>query len=347
MRADLALIGFGRVGRRFATLLEDRRERLQQEHDLDCRIVAIATANHGGTIDTSGVDAVHAATRRESGQPVGASTTALDVITSLSRSMAPVRVVIETTTLNIQDGQPAISYAEAALDAGCHFVTANKGPVSFAYRRLSDRACRAGRSFLFEGAVMDGVPIFNLVREALPVVTVTGFRGIVNTTTQYVLSAIEHGESLAAALRRMQAEGIAESDPSLDLEGWDAAAKGAALANVLMAANVTPRDVERDGVTPEIADAARAAARNGRKLRLIVTGARVAGRVGVQVRLTEIDCGDLLATLPGTANALILQTDLLGELAICQMAGDLTQTAYALLSDLVTIGRRAAAEQHA
>ena len=111
----------------------------------------------------------------------------------------------------------AASEAEAAIAAGCHAITANKGPAAFAYRHLCERARAAGVSFLFEGAVMDGVPIFNLVREAMPAIAIRGFRGVVNSTTNYILSALEDGEEFAPALCAMQAAGIAEADPSLDV----------------------------------------------------------------------------------------------------------------------------------
>ena len=262
------------------------------------------------------------------------------MIERLAASRADLRVLVETTTLNITDGQPAIGHVEAALAAGCHVVTANKGPVAFAYRRLTDLAARHGVSFLFEGSVMDGIPIFNLVRETMPAVTVTGFRGIVNTTTQHILMALERGESFADALARMQTEGIAEADPSLDVDGWDAAAKTAALANVLMDADLTPHDVARDPLGPTTGERARAAVDAGRRLRLVVSATNRGDRIHAGARLIEIDEREMLATLPSTANALVLTTDLLGDMAVCQMSGDITQTAYALVSDLVTIGRR-------
>jgi homoserine dehydrogenase len=228
----------------------------------------------------------------------------------------------------------------AALQAGCHVVTANKGPTAFAYEELSAVAADRGRSFLFEGAVMDGVPIFNLVRETLPAVEIRGFRGIVNTTTQHVLFALERGEELGGALQRMQAEGIAEADPALDVDGWDAAAKTAALANVLMDADLTPHAVERAGLDGTTGKAARDALATGRRLRLVVAAGREGAGVRASVRPTLLDGGDLLAALPDRGNALILSTDLLGDIAVCQLGGDVTQTAYALLSDLITIVRR-------
>jgi homoserine dehydrogenase len=343
-RADVALVGFGHVARRFALLLDERRERLLRDHQLECRIVGIATARHGSAVCAAGIDPRRAAADRGAGRALGSAGTGFDVIRQLARSDAALRVMVETTTLTIEDGQPAISHVEAALEAGCHAITANKGPAAFAYRRLSDLARRNGVSFLFEGAVMDGVPIFNMVRETLPAVAVTGFRGIVNTTTQFILTALERGERFDAALARMQAEGIAEADPSLDLDGWDAAAKAAALANVLMDADLTPHSVERETVRPDAAEAARRAMAAGRRLRLIASGTITPRGVQTSVRLTELAEGEMLATLPGSANALVLTTDLLGDVAICQMQGDLTQTAYALLTDLIAVRRRAAAE---
>ena len=347
MRADLALVGFGNVGRRFVTLLGETRETLLRDCDLECRIIGVATRRHGTTVSPQGIDVIDALTkaaadlRLPSGEFRLTESSPADLICALSASDAPIRVLIETTTLNIADGQPAISHIEAALDAGCHAVTANKGPAAFAYRRLRDRAAAAGVAFLFEGAVMDGVPVFNLVRETMPAIVVLGFRGIINSTTNYILSAVEDGDDFSSALAAMQQAGIAEADPSLDLEGWDAAAKTAVLANVLLGAELTPHHVERTGIAPEIAHPTRAARARGRRVRLVATAERSAsGEVLARVSPTELAGDDLLARLQGPANALILRTDLLGDVAIHQLGGDLTMTAYALLSDLVAIRRR-------
>jgi homoserine dehydrogenase len=351
MRADLALIGFGNVGRRFVRLLDEQRARLHELYDLDCRIVGITTRNHGSVFAPRiGIGAVKAAELVEAGGTLNdlgpqrslsdrrdsRDVLALD-LRELAASGADLRVMIETTTLNIRDGRPAIDHVEAALEAGCDVVTANKGPAAFAYRRLTDKATRAGVSFLFEGAVMDGIPVFNLVRETLPGVTILGFRGVVNSTTNHILTALETGEQFAPALARMQAAGIAEADPSLDIDGWDAAAKAAALANVLLGADTTPHDVDRRGLTAGSAADARAAVERGNRLRLVASARRGERPV---VRPVELPPDDLLAGLRGMANAIIFETDLLGEVAITQLDGSLTQTAYALLSDLITVARR-------
>lgn len=344
MRADLALVGFGHVGRRFARLIEERRDWLSLDYDLDCRIVGVATRHHGAVFRDSGLDAVAMAMKTEGGHPMVETgleaADSFDVIRRLAQGNAPLKVMIETTTLDIDAGQPATDHVRAALQAGCHVATANKGPAAFAYEELSVLADDRGRSFLFEGAVMDGIPIFNLVRETLPAVQITGFRGVINSTTNHILTALEEGESFDAALERMQALGIAEADPSLDVDGWDAAAKTAALANVLMRARMTPQAVEREGIGPATARLAMAAKARGARVRLVASARTTPGGVVTSVRPVELPEADLLAGLRGMANALVLQTDLLGEIAICQLSGSLTQTAYALLSDLITIRRR-------
>jgi homoserine dehydrogenase len=344
MRADLALVGFGNVGRRFARLIEERRDWLSLDYDLDCRVVGVATKRHGAVFRDAGIDAVDLAVRMEGGHPIVepaiAAPDSVDVIRRLAASDAPLKVLVETTTLDINAGQPAIDHVRTALQAGCHAVTANKGPAAFAYEELNALAADRDRSFLFEGAVMDGVPIFNLVRETLPAVQITGFRGVVNSTTNHILSALEDGDNFDSALQRMQAAGIAEADPSLDVDGWDAAAKVSALANVFMRARMTPQAVEREGIGPATARLAMAAKARGARVRLVGSARTTAAGLQASVRPVELPESDLLAGLRGMANALVLQTDLLGEIAVCQLGGSLTQTAYALLTDLVTIRRR-------
>jgi len=351
MRADLALVGFGNVARRFSRLIEERRDWLALDYELDCRIVGIATRRHGSMFQASGLDApARAATLEGGGQLADDEARAadsLDIIGRLGRSDAALRVLIETTTLDIDAGQPAIDHVRAALQSGCDVVTANKGPAAFAYEELSALAADRGRSFLFEGAVMDGVPIFNLVRETLPAVRITGFRGVINSTTNHILSALEDGESFDVALERMQAAGIAEADPSLDVDGWDAAAKTSALANVLLRARMTPQAVEREGIGPATARLAMAAKARGCRVRLVASAIATGSGVQTAVRPVELPESDLLAGLRGMANALVLQTDLLGEIAVCQLGGSLTQTAYALLSDLIAIRRRQQPAPHA
>jgi homoserine dehydrogenase len=340
---DLILVGNGNVAKRFVSLLDEQRISLARDHGVRTRIVGIATLHHGQAYGSNVVSAF----RRTQG-PAQAGhyqrpTTLAFLRDALKRSAAAAKqgrlVVIETTTLDIERGEPAIGHVRAALAGGAHVITANKGPVAFAYRSLSRAAGRAHRRFLFEGAVMDGVPIFNLVRETLPAVKILGFRGVVNSTTNFMLTAMEQGQAFDTALAEMQARGIAEADASLDVDGWDAAAKTAALANVLMDANITPAMVDRQGIGPETGRLARDARAAGRRLKLVARAERKGRRITARVAPESLPGDDLLAGLEGQQNALILRTDLLEEIALVQRSGSLTQTAYALLSDLISIAR--------
>jgi homoserine dehydrogenase len=344
IRFDLILIGFGHVARRFVTLAVEQRARLETEHEVSTRVVGIVTRRHGSAYSADGLDAVSLADRLAAGGDLGpapAGPAGAAIAESLAKSAGAARdgrlVLVETTTLDARSGEPAIGHIRAALEAGAHAITVNKGPIAFAYRDLADRAERAGRRLLFEGTVMDGVPVFNLARETLPAVRVLGFRGVLNSTTNYMLTAMERGKSFAGALAEMQAAGIAEADASLDVDGWDAAAKAAALANVLLDARVTPLDVTREGISAASGRRAADARQRGRRLKLVARGRRQSGSVVVGVAPEELPADDLLAGLDGGQNALVLETDVLDEIAIVQRGGGLTATAYALVSDLVRI----------
>jgi len=345
MRIALLLIGFGHVGRRFVQLLDEQRVFLDAA-GVTPVVVGITTGRHGSVFDDAGLDASRLAQQVAGGNAVGASShTASQLIAQLVAHRAEAHVVVETTPLEIGFGEPAITHVREALRAGAHVVSANKGPVAHAYADLAEEARRAGREFLFEGAVMDGIPIFNLVRETMPGVTILGFRGVVNSTTNHILTALERGEDFDVALARMQAEGIAEADPSLDVDGWDAAAKVAAMANVWMDARVRPQDVERSGIGSADAVRARQAVADGRRLKLVASGKRrrvsfsseKTPDVFLKVGLEALQADDPLAHLDGQANALELETDQLGRVVITQRDGGLEKTAYALFGDLMRI----------
>jgi homoserine dehydrogenase len=342
---DLVLVGFGNVGRRFVELLRERRTLLARDHQVAVRVVGIVTRRHGQRFSPRGIDGVALARRVERGESIGPSpVSSVEFIRKAAKRCAAAArerrlVVVETTTLDIARGEPAIAHVREALNGGAHVITANKGPAAFAYHALAREAHRAGRRFLFEGAVMDGIPIFNFVRETLPAVAITGFRGVVNSTTNFMLTAMEQGRSFDDALAEMQARGIAEADPTLDIDGWDAAAKTAALANVLLGARLTPRTVKRQGITSDSRRQALEAREAGRRLKLVARVDRDGRRVTATVAPEALPEDDLLAGLEGQQNAIVFRTDLLEEIAVVQRGGSLTQTAYALVSDLVTIAR--------
>jgi homoserine dehydrogenase len=355
---DLVLVGFGNVGRRFVRLLEECASELRNVHQIDWRVVGIATARHGVARDLRGLDVGRALDLAERGQslsaidapepagngPAPSASPGLRLIEQTAEaackagSLRPL-VIVETTVLDIAAGQPAIDHVRAGLRGGAHVITANKGPVAFAYAELEERARKANRAFLFEGAVMDGIPIFNMVRETLPAVRISGFSGVVNSTTNYIITAMEAGREFTESLAEMQAAGIAEADASLDVDGWDAAAKASALANVLLEARTTPHRVERAGIRHLTGAAVRDAVARGNRLKLVARGERRGAEVVVRVGVEELPASHLFAILGGQQNALLLGTDLLGSFAIAQLGGGLAQTAYALVTDLVAVAR--------
>ena len=341
MRIDLLLVGFGHVGRRFVHLLEESRDALA-ELGIEPRVVGIVTRRHGAVFESAGLDASRAARIVTDGGTIGSAPTpsALELIARWRPDVAAARLLVETTPLDVRSGEPAVSHIRAAFAAGIDVVTANKGPIACAWRELADDAARTGRQLRFEGAVMDGIPIFNLVRETLPAATISGFRGVVNSTTNYLIDAMERGEPFDSALARMQAAGVAEADASLDVDGWDAAAKVAAMANVWFDARITPADVIRESVSAATGERARAARAAGRRLKVVAQARRSGGATRAAVRLEELPADDPLAILDGQANALEIDSWPLGRIVITQRDGGMEKTAYALLSDLVSVVSR-------
>jgi homoserine dehydrogenase len=336
----LALLGFGSVGRYFAGQLPGRYGRELRRLGVRPLVTGIATARHGAAIDARGLPLARCLALARSGRSLvplhrgdDPPKSALDFI-----SRVPADVLVELTPLDPRGGQPAIRHARAALRRGMHVVTANKGPVAFALRSLRALAARQGRLFLHEGAVMDGTPVFNLAERCLAGARVAGFRGVLNSTTTRILSRMEEGVGFEAALREAQAAGVAEADPRNDIEGWDAAVKGCALANALMGASVRPKDVRRRGIAGVTAARLRRARRSGARLRLVVRAARRRGRVRITVAPENVPVDDLLVSR-GSDGVLVLETDLMREIGIWEGAGGVDQTAYAILADLAAVAR--------
>lgn len=333
----LAFVGFGNVGRRFAELLGGSFGRALRRAGLQARVTGIATARHGAAIDARGLSLRSCLKRLRAGRELVALHQGRPLASSPDFIQGvPADVLIELTTLDPRTGEPALSHVRAGLRRGLHVITANKGPVAFALRSLTALARRRRRRFLYEGAVMDGTPVFNMVERCLPGARVLGFRGTLNTTTTRILTRMEKGGSFEDALRDAQAAGIAEADPANDVDGWDAAAKGCALANALMGASVRPPQANRRGIAAITPREVRAALREGRRLRLVVRGERHRGRVRVRVAPEALFADDPLVAR-GCDGALILETDLMGEISVLEGPSGVDQTAYAILSDLLAL----------
>jgi homoserine dehydrogenase len=316
----LALIGYGNVGRAFARLLERKRS------VFPFRIVAIHTARHGTA-------------RHESGLPVepqfGPCAASVDEF--LDRAACD--VVVEITTLNPATGEPALSHIRAAFVRGRHVITANKGPIAHAYSALKEEARMAGLEFRFEATVMDGAPVFNMVRNNLPGVTVLGFTGVLNSTSKVVIAAMRDGKTMDDGVAEARRLGVAEADASYDIDGWDSAAKASVLANVLMDARMTPLQVDRRGIARLTPERVCKLAESRKTVCLVSRGRRTPSGIRLRVRAEVVDDTGLLASPQGTSNLILLHTDLMGTVGTLSISPGVEQTAYGLFSDLVDIAR--------
>lgn len=333
----LALIGFGNVGQALGELLLHKAAHLERHHGLRYRVVAIATGSHGSALAPGGLDLSEALRLAESGaslQPLSADTPPVSAVELIARCGAD--VLFENTPVDYQTGEPALSHLRGALQRGMHAITANKGPVVHGHESLQSLAKSQNKAFLFESTVMDGAPIFSLWRSCLPGARIESFRGILNSTTNLILGLQESGMSFDDAVAHAQSIGIAETDPSGDLEGWDAAIKVAILATVLMDRPTLPAAVERQGIDQLKLEEIQAALEAGDRWKLVCSAQRHGEAVRCRVAPERLSVADPLYAVSGTSSALTLQTDVLGDLTIAEEDPGPETTAYGLLADFLS-----------
>jgi homoserine dehydrogenase len=334
---------------------------LRDRHSISFRITGIASRRLGWIADPKGLDpevcverALLPADGREAsaGQPVlppknrEANPRPANVSDWLTAARAG--VLFEATSLNVETGQPAVEHIRAALTHGAHAITANKGPIVHAYRELRDLAAKQGKRFLFESTVMDGVPIFSLF-DQLPTIRLQGFHGILNSTTNVILSEMEKGLTLDAALKKAQDLGVAETDATHDIDGWDAAVKTAALITVLMGSNENDSDenaapirleeIEREGIRDLTPEGVRNARRDGWPYKLVCRAKRegegAQAKIAASVKPEKILSSSPMAKIAGTSSYIYFETDIFPGLAITEENPGLYATAYGMLADFV------------
>lgn len=318
MNLKIALIGYGNVGRALLPLLHKNRG------EFPFTITGIHTLRHGTAVDPAGISATPS---------FGPRLPSIDAFLDAARA----RIAVELTTLDPSTGEPATSHIRAAFARGMHVATANKGPIAHAFAALRDEAACAGVGFRFESAVMDGAPVFNLWQGCLPSVKVLGFTGALNSTSKVVIETMERGGSFEDGLAAARVMGITEADGAFDVEGWDSAAKTAALANVLMEARTTPQYVSTRGITRLTTERLQEMAQQGKTVRLISRGWRTRSGVSLRVRAEVLDRSDILACTPGTSNLILFHTDLMGTFGTVSINPGVEQTAYGVFSDLVNL----------
>ena len=243
-------------------------------------------------------------------------------------------VLFEATSLLAPTGQPAIDHLMAAIEAGAHAITANKGPIVHAYKELSELAKEKQRQFLFESTVMDGVPIFSLFSQGLPAMELRGFSGVLNSTTNVVLTEVERGRSFDEGIKRAQAMGIAETDPAQDLDGWDSAVKMAAIATVLMGIPTKIETVQRIGIRELSEEKIRSVRSAGMRYKLVCRAERRGDGVDCRVAPELLLASDPMAGLEGTSSAIRFELDYFG-LSLVEYNPGVEATAYGLLADFL------------
>lgn len=328
----LALLGFGNAGQAFVQMLSEKHGEICRKYDTDVRISAVATGRHGSIVDADGMAPYDVLRLFQENDRFPDAITAMEIV-----EKATYDVLVELTPLNIRTGQPAIDHIRGAFARNKHVVTANKGPIAWAYDELRCTAQEKGVCFFHETTVMDGTPVFNLYDDTLPLTEVTEISGILNTTTNYILEELAKGLAYDDILAEGRRLGFVEADASMDIEGYDAAAKITALANVLMYAHLTPDQVDRKGIEDITAQDIQDAANRGRVIKLLCRAWRKNGAVHTRVQPAEVPLTSLEATIDATSSLVSITTDLMGKLSVVEHNPLIQQTAYGVFSDVLRV----------
>jgi homoserine dehydrogenase len=340
----LVLIGFGNVGQGFAEILRDRGDLIADREGVRLSIVAVCDLLKGSVADPSGIDpAALLASVAETGrlERVRTPVSGWDALETIRSSDAD--VVVELSYTDLATGEPALTHVRAALDAGRHVVTTNKGPVAHGWAQLLGLAAERGVEIGVEGTVMSGTPAIRLATESLAEAGIRGVEGILNGTTNFILTRMETGLSFVEALTEAQARGLAEADPTGDVEGFDAAGKLVILASLLFDASLRMDEIDREGITSLTPRDIAIARSNGQRWKLVAKLEREGATLRASVRPAALSLDHPLAGVPAAMNAITFNTDLLGPVTLFGPGAGRVETGYAVLGDLLAIARRTAA----
>lgn len=337
----VAILGFGNSGKALAKIILQKQKEIKEKMKWEIKVVAIATARRGNLVYEKGIDLEKVLKDLEKNECFDRECDSYSHWSSHEIiEKVDYDVLIEITPLNIFSGQPATDHIRLALSRRRNVITANKGPIAWAFRELRDLAERQGVNFFYETTVMDGTPVFNLMDETLPMCKVKEINGILNTTTNFILDEIGKGRSFDDAIIEGKRRGFVEADPSMDIEGWDAAAKTAALINVLMDGNITPLGIKRKGIQDITCEDIMNAKREDKVIKLVCHGIVCSGEVIGEVKPLLLEKDHIFARIAGTSSILSLNTDLMGEITIVEHNPEIEQTGYGLFSDLLRLIKR-------
>jgi homoserine dehydrogenase len=331
----LILTGFGSVGQGLAQILRYHGEWIERRYGVALRIVGVATRSHGTLYDHAGIDPGALLDAIEHTGDLRGLAGERDWTAHNLVEQAEADVLVELSPTNLADGEPATSYIRTAFARGMHAITANKGPIALRLAELRRLAAEANTYLGFEGTVMSGTPALRVGWSTLAGCEILELRGIVNGTTNYILTQMETGMAYADALAEAQRLGYAEADPTGDVEGHDAAVKAAIMANVLMNARIDLAAVERMGITTLTRDTIEAARASGERWKLVARVWREGNQVRASVLPTRLPLAHPLAGVSGATNALTFTTDLLGDVTLIGPGAGGVATGFAVLSDIL------------
>ena len=335
---NLALSGLGNVGRNFLRILETKSERLAADYGLALRVVAVADSS-GFAVNMDGFDPRSLRLRKETGGRVAdlpeyKPGISLAKLLSLPGSC---HFLLEASPVNLTDGEPGLGYVRAALGAGISCVLANKGPLVLAFHELHRLAAANGAGLAFSATVCGALPVVNIGRRDLIAADISLLRGIFNSTSNFILDEMATGRAYADALAEAQRRGIAETDPSLDVEGWDTANKLTIFANSFLGVAVTLADVSVQGITAITAEQLAAHRAQGKVIKLVAEARQVAGGYRLSVAPLPLPASDFLAGCSGWEMGVEIHSDLYGKQFYKIWEREPLPTAAAMLRDLVNL----------
>jgi len=340
MKYKLALIGFGLVGQGICEILVKKQDYLKDKYDFEWEVTGISDINIGSMLNTKGLDLKKLLTLvKETGTineyPDGIK--GLDSLETIKKSNAD--IIIEVSYSDFKTGEPALTYCKTALQLNKHVVTANKGPAALAYGKLKKLADEHNIKFMIEGTVVSGTPVINLAKNGLAGNTITAIKGILNGSTNFILTEMEKGKNYEEAVTEAYNLGYLEEDTTADVEGYDALTKVVILAKVIMNADIKPGDVVRKGITGITPDDIEKARKEGKKWKLIGSVIKNGDSITVSVQPEELPLEHPLASIDGTTNAVTFSTDLLGDVTVIGPGAGRLQTGYSILTDILEIHR--------
>jgi len=341
MKNKIALIGFGTVGQGLCEILLDKNDELNRQYGFEWDVVAISDITKGSVFDPNGLDVKqcldivnnnNSLDQYDSGSDIA---TGWDALKTISESNAD--IICELSYTDVKTGEPATSHCRKAFENGKHVVTSNKGPAALNYVELKSIADQNNVQFLIEGTVASGTPVLNLIYGPLAGCQISTIKGILNGTTNYILTEMEAGASYTETLQKAQDLGYAEADPTGDVEGYDAMAKVIILANVVMGATLTPTDVRRKGITKISEKMIAEAKAEDSHWKLIGLVENTADGVKASVQPEKISSDHPLAGVSGATNALTFSTDLMGDITIIGAGAGKIETGFSILTDILAI----------